>query len=167
MSKGFQTFVQAVIDTVKNAPFAPELSVEEYDGRYETDQALKISGDETVCFVGLESISPVPIPAHARLDGTFFGELSLLMFIEKRRVSEFDEDRSGGKAVPFDVAMNVFRYLYQTPVTLADDFILSQQAEERFTIKEFSGFENIIRLPNVVVVGGTLTYPIILKTEKL
>lgn len=165
MNTGFQTFVRNVIDVIKAAPFATEITVEEYDGRYEAE-VLKITGDETVCFVGLESISPVTIPTHERIEGAFFGEISLLLFVQKSRISEFNEDNTGSKTIPYDVAMEIFRYLYRTPITLSDDFILPQTAKEnRFFVKEFSGFENIIRLPNAVVVGGTVSYPFIFLTE--
>jgi hypothetical protein len=161
----YTTFIQAVIDTLRASPLATRMTVEEYDGRYESDQALKIVGDETVCFIGLESVTPAPISTQARLDGSFFAELTILLFIEKRRVGQFDEDNSGAKTVPFDDAMEVFRYLYTHPIDKQLDYVLPNEADGTYKVIEFSGFNNILRLPNIIVVGGTISYPIIIKTE--
>jgi hypothetical protein len=65
----YATFIQAVIDTLRASPLASRMTIEEYDGRYESDQALKIVGDETVCFVFQSHIGAIRIAVMLCCEG--------------------------------------------------------------------------------------------------
>lgn len=165
MEKDFNIFIDAVIQRIKQIATPLSMEVEIYDGRYETDEALKIVGDEVGCYVGIESLQPDLIAQQNDDNGKFYAILNLILFIEVRKVGGFDDENAGNKAVPMDFAMEVFAHLRNNPIVANCKRFLTMDGKPHFSIKSFSGFDTMVQSKHFVVVGGTISYPIIIQTE--